>query len=79
MAKVGFTIYLPTRAAIWLHYISDSRRQRTYTYIETVLLRHLEQLPEVDLSRSPYSQPKGVSNGEESGKDRGEQGSHYSG
>lgn len=32
-------------------------------YIKQVLLRHLEQLPEVDLSQSPYSKPKGVSNG----------------
>ncbi len=32
-------------------------------YIKQVMLRHLQQTPEIDLSQSPYSKPKGVSNG----------------
>lgn len=45
-------------------------------YIATVLLRHLEQLPEVDLSQSPYSEPKGDSNGKQ---DEGINGRDHSG
>lgn len=65
MARIPITCFLNARAAIWLHYLALQENQSTSEYMNQVLLRHLEQLPEVDLSQSPYSQPKGVSNGKQ--------------
>lgn len=63
MSKVPIRIHLNTRALIWIHFLAQKSKVSSLKYIEMVLLRHLEQTPEIDLSRSPYSEPKGVSNG----------------
>lgn len=53
------------RAAMWLHYLAEQKRMKLKPYLNQVLLKHLEHTPGVDLSQSPYSKPKGVSNGKE--------------
>lgn len=63
MSKIPTVITLNTRALLWIQYLASEHRQSSQVYIEQVLLRHLETIPEVDLSQSPYSQPKGASNG----------------
>lgn len=63
MARTPITTILNVRAAVWIHYLALKENISPSKYMEQVLLRHLEQLPEVDLSQSPYSKPKGVSNG----------------
>lgn len=63
MARTPITTILNVRAAVWIHYLALKENVSPSKYIEQVLLRHLAQTPEVDLSQSPYSQPKGVSNG----------------
>jgi hypothetical protein len=68
MAKITLPCLVNARVAIWIHYLSFQQGQSTSQYIQNVLLRHLQQSPGVDLSRSPYSEPKGVSDGK---KDRG--------
>jgi len=64
MAKIRTAFCLNARAMIWLHFLANQTHHKsTMSYVEAVLLRHLEQTPGVDLSRSPYSEPKGVSDG----------------
>ena len=63
MAKISISCLVNARVAIWIHYLALQENVPPSKYMEQVLLRHLETLPEVDLSQSPYSQPKGVSNG----------------
>jgi hypothetical protein len=63
MAQSRISFNINVRAKIWLEFLGYQQKLILPKYIEHVLLRHLEQLPEVDLSQSPYSEPKGVSNG----------------
>ena len=69
MAKITLTCSMNVRVAVWIHYLAFQKKESTSKYIETVLLRHLNQLPGADLSRSPYSEPKGVSNGKKGNSD----------
>lgn len=69
MSKIRWSIQVNLRAFEWMitlarrHFKKQEITNGELTeYIELLLLRQLEQLPEVDLSQSPYSQPKGVSN-----------------
>ncbi len=63
MAQTRISFNINVRAMIWLDWQAKRNGMKLPNYIAMVLLRHLEQLPEIDLSRSPYSEPKGVSNG----------------
>lgn len=63
MAKITLPCLVNARVAVWIHYLALQEDCSTSQYIEQVLLRHLQHTPGVDLSRSPYSQPKGDSNG----------------
>lgn len=65
MALIQMHVQINARAAIWLHYLAEQKRMRLKPYLNQVLLKHLEHTPGVDLSQSPYSEPKGVSNGKE--------------
>lgn len=65
MATMRMSFTINTRAGIWLHYLGEESGIGASDYIEQVLLKHLQQTPGVDLSQSPYSEPKGVSNGKE--------------
>jgi hypothetical protein len=65
MALIQIHALINARAAIWLHYLAEQKRLTMKSYLNQVLLKHLEQTPGVDLSQSPYSEPKGVSNGKE--------------
>lgn len=65
MAQTRISFNINVRAMIWLDWKAKRSGMKLPNYIATVLLRHLEQLPEVDLSQSPYSEPKGVSNGKQ--------------
>jgi len=53
---------------MWLIHLAKKNHQTTHAYIQQVLLRHLYTTPGIDLSQSPSSEPKGVSNEQE---DRG--------
>jgi len=61
VAKIPITCILNARAAIWIHYLALEENKSPSEYMSQVLLRHLANKPGVDLSQSPYSQPKGVS------------------
>lgn len=69
MAQMRFFFNINCRAGLWLEFLARQSTVSTITYINQVLLKHLHEQPGVDLSQSPYSEPKGVSNGEE---ERGE-------
>lgn len=69
MSKVRWSVQVNLRAFEWMitlarrHFKKQEITNGELTeYIELLLLRQLQQTPEVDLSQSPYSQPKGVSN-----------------
>ncbi len=64
MSKVLILVTVNTKAYLWAQSIALKNKTTTAKYVEKVLLRHLAQSPGVDLSQSPYSEPKGVSNGE---------------
>ena len=78
MAVLTVTIQLPVRAALWLHKVCLENRCGIRGYLEVVVLRHLEALPGVDLSRSPgdlnaerlsnLHLTKGANDGEESNR-----------
>lgn len=69
MSVVRYQIALNFRAAIWIRKLAEDQGVRTDVYIQSVLLRHLLDKPEIDLSRSPYSEPQGGSNGKGNGED----------
>lgn len=71
MAQSRISFNINVRAKIWLEFLGYQQKMILPKYIEQVLLRHLEQTPGVDLSQSPYSQPKGVSNGKQDERDNG--------
>lgn len=69
MSKIRWSVQVNLRAFEWMitlarrHFKKQEITNGELTeYIELLLLRQLQQTPEVDLSQSPYSQPKGVSN-----------------
>lgn len=62
MALVQMHVLVNARAAIWLHFLAQQKKQSVAKYTNQVLLKHLNETPGVDLSQSPYSKPKGVSN-----------------
>lgn len=62
VAKIPITCILNARAAIWIHHLALEENKSPSNYMGQVLLRHLANKPGVDLSQSPYSKPKGVSN-----------------
>lgn len=68
MAVVKLTLTMNVRGALWFHKLAKDAGLSTTAYMNQVLLKHLNQTPGIDLSQSPYSQPKGVSNVEEKGK-----------
>lgn len=60
---VDLRLEINTRAFLWLLRLTKEHHCRNVNkYLETVILRHLEQQSEVDLRQSPCSEPKGVSN-----------------
>lgn len=61
--RIAFTCILRESDGIKIRRLAHKQNMSPSYYIEQVLLRHLETLPEIDLSQSLYSQPKGVSNG----------------
>lgn len=61
MAVLLLHVPVNTRAALWLHFLARQKGQITAKYVNQVLLKHLNETPGVDLSQSPYSEPKGVS------------------
>lgn len=63
MAKMLLGVGLPIRSYLWLEFLAKLENRKTSDYAQQVLLRHLLQHPVVDLSRSPFSEPKGVSDG----------------
>lgn len=63
MAVVKIHLILNVRAAVWVEFLARKQNMSSYAYITDVLLKHLENKPGVDLSQSPYSEPKGVSDG----------------
>lgn len=65
MALITTHVVINTRAALWLHFLAKQKGEHTSKYANQVLLKHLEHTSGVDLSQSPYSEPKGVSNGKE--------------
>lgn len=65
MAQMRFFFNINCHAGLWLEFLARQATVSTITYINQVLLKHLEHTPGVDLSQSPYSKPKGVSNGKE--------------
>ena len=69
MSKIRWSVQVNLRAFEWMitlarrHFKKQEITNGELTeYMELLLLRQLQQTPEVDLSQSPYSQPKGVSN-----------------
>ena len=65
MALIQIHVQINARAALWLHFLARQKKQTASKYTNQVLLKHLHEQPGVDLSQSPYSEPKGVSNGKE--------------
>ena len=65
MAVIRVPVVLNVRAALWLRYVSAKKKMKVQDYAGGVLLKHLYQTPGVDLSQSPFSEPKGVSDGKE--------------
>lgn len=65
MALIQIHVQINARAALWLHFLAQQKKQTVAKYTNQVLLKHLEHTPGIDLSQSPYSEPKGVSNGKE--------------
>lgn len=78
MSKIRWSVEINTRVFEWIvtltrqHFENYNIDNRDLTeMIEILLLRQLQHTPGVDLSRSPYSEPKGVSNGKrEAGNER---------
>lgn len=57
MSKVVVHLSVNTRAYNWIKHLTYKEKVSSVrVYMEQVLLRHLEQHPEVDLSQSPFSQ-----------------------
>ena len=70
MSNIRWSIEVNTRAFQWIvtlagkYYVRQNVTNGDVTeFINILLLRQLTQTPGVDLSQSPYSEPKGVSNG----------------
>lgn len=61
VSTVKIVIEINTRAYEWLKWLTKGHRGGVKYYANLVLLRHLEQLPGVDLSQSPFSEPIGGS------------------
>ena len=65
MAVIRIPLLLNVRAVLWYKELARRKDISTVQLMNQVLLKHLEQTPGVDLSQSPYSEPKGVSDGKE--------------
>jgi len=67
MSKVQWTVFINKRAFEWIIRLKQKTGSRSIqSMIEILLLRQLEHTPGVDLSQSPYSEPKGVSDEQKS-------------
>lgn len=67
MAVIKIPLFINVRAVLWYRYLAEKKKVSTVTLMNQVLLKHLNNTPGVDLSQSPSSEPKGVSDGQ---KDR---------
>ena len=64
MAVMKVVLHINVRAVLWYQVLSRRKRISISQLMNEVLLKHLHQTPGIDLSQSPSSEPKGVSDGQ---------------